>query len=243
MVFTQLINEPTHFTEHSSSWLVDFNPSKTETMILSRKRNKPLHPNLLMDSTILNEVETHKHLGLMFSQDCSWHAHIEEIVKKAWRRINILRAFKFKLDRDSLERMYISFIRPLLEYGGPIWSNCTKEDKTHIESIQTEGMRILTGATKLCSIAKLYEDTGWETFQSRRNKQKLQMFYKMVHGLAPSYLNNLVPPLVQENSQYPLRNARNMQTLQCNTNLLYVSFLPSAIRSWNNLSDDITNLA
>ena len=161
----------------------------------------------------------------MFSKDCSWHAHIEEIVKKAWHRLNILRAFKFKLDRDSWERMYISFIRPLLEYGGPIWDNCTKEDQTHIESIQTEAMRIVTGATKLCSIAKLYEGTGWETLQSRCNKQKLQMFYKMVHGLAPSYLNNLVPPSVQEKSQYSLRNARNMQTLQCNTNLLYHSFL------------------
>ena len=61
----------------------------------------------------------------------------------------------------------------------------------------------------------------------------------MVHGLAPSYLNNLVPPLVQKNSQYSLRNARNMQTLQCNTNLFYNSFLPSAIRGWNNLSDDL----
>ena len=148
-------------------------------MIISRKRNKPLHPHLLMDNTVSNEVEINKHLGLMFSPDCSWYAHIEEIVKKAWRRINILRAFKFKRVMDSLEHMYISFIRPLLEYAGPMW-----------------------------------------------DKQTLQMFYKRVHGLAPSYLNYLVPTLVQENSQYSLRNARNIQTLQCNTNLFYNSFLP-----------------
>ena len=26
-------------------WLVDFNASKTESMLLTRKRNKPIHPN------------------------------------------------------------------------------------------------------------------------------------------------------------------------------------------------------
>ena len=102
-------------------------------------------------------------------------------------------------------------------------------------------MRIVTGATELCSIAKLYENTGWETLQSRRNKQKLQKFYKMVHGLAPSYLNKLVPPLLQENSQYSPTNAINIQTLQCNANLFYNSFLPSAVRGWNSLSDDLRN--
>ena len=59
--------------------------------------------------------------------------------------------------------------------------------------------------------------------------------------LVPNYLNNLVLPLVQENTKYSLRNVRNIQTLQCNTNLLYNSFLPSAIRSWNNLSEGIRN--
>ena len=100
-------------------WLVDFNASKTESMLLTRKRNKSIHPDLIMDTTIVKEVETHKHLGLIFSQDCGWQAHIEEIVKKAWQRINIIRAFKFKLDRAPLERMYVSFVRQVLDYGEP----------------------------------------------------------------------------------------------------------------------------
>ena len=123
----------------------------------------------------------------------------------------------------------------------PYGITCTKEDKTRIESIQIEAMRIVTGATKLCSIAKLYEDTGWETLQTRRTKQRLLIFYKMIHGLTPNYLNNLVPPLVREYSQYSLRNARSIATLLSSTNLHYNSFLPSAIREWNNLSDEIRN--
>jgi hypothetical protein len=34
----------------SVNWLVKFNPQKTETMVISRKLIKPLHPSLEMNS-------------------------------------------------------------------------------------------------------------------------------------------------------------------------------------------------
>ena len=83
---------------------------------------------------------------------------------------------KFLLDRQSLERMYVSFIRPLLEYGDILWDNCTHEQKQKLESIQTEAARICTGATKLCSIAKLQNEVKWEHLSVRREKHKLIIF-------------------------------------------------------------------
>ena len=91
--------------------------------------------------------------------------------------------------------------------------------KKLIESIQIEAMRIVTGATKLCSIGKLYDDTGWESLEARRENQKLIIFFKMVHGLCPDYLNQLVPALVQNRSQYSLRNSNNITTIHTNSQL------------------------
>ena len=31
---------------------------------------------------------------------------------------------KFMLDRDSLNKIYISFVRPTLEYATVVWDNC-----------------------------------------------------------------------------------------------------------------------
>ena len=219
----------------SEQWLVNFNPSKTESLIFSRKRNKAIHPQLVMDNTLITEVPDHRHLGITFSNDCSWNIHIVKITNTAWQRINILRAFKFKLDRKSLERMYISFIRPILEYSGAIWDNCNNEDSILLEAVQIEAMRIITGATKLCGISKLYEDTGFITLSKRRELQKLTIFYKMMNGLAPEYLNRLVPSLVQDTSRYSLRNSNNLNTVCSNSNLYYNSFVPSTIRMWNDL--------
>ncbi|MEW8543133.1 MAG: reverse transcriptase family protein, partial [Candidatus Thiodiazotropha sp.] len=219
----------------ATAWLVDFNPAKTESMVISKKRIKPNHPQLYMDNTEITEVSDHRHLGLVFSSDCGWHNHIVTVTGKAWQRISVLRSFKFRLDRNSLERMYVSFIRPVLEYSGSVWDNCTLNDNKSLEAVNIEAMRIITGATKLCSIAKLYDETGWATLETRRNAQKLIIFYKMINGLTPAYLSQLIPPLVHESSQYSLRNSNNISTVHAHSNMYYNSFLPSVIRAWNNL--------
>ncbi len=43
----------------AQSWLVTFNPAKTETLLLSRKRNTNNHPTLYMNRTPIKEVTTH----------------------------------------------------------------------------------------------------------------------------------------------------------------------------------------
>ena len=64
----------------------------------------------------------------------------------------------------------------------------------------------------------------------------------MFYNLSPLYLSSLVPPLVQNASRYSLRNTNNVQTVVSHINQYFHSFLPSAIREWNTLSDDIRNV-
>ena len=156
-------------------------------------------------------------------------------------RINIMRKLKFKLDRRSLQTIYFSFIRPVIEYSDVVWDNCTFYEANELEKIQLEAARIVTGATKLVSIDSLYAETDWETLALRRNKHKLQLFYKMQNGLTPENLSSLVPDNVGNNSAYNLRNARNLNTNQANSQLYFKSFLLSVTRDWNVLSEEIRN--
>ena len=52
--------------EWTSKSLVTFNPNKTESVLFSRKNNKPVHPLLYMNHQFINEVTNHKLLGLIF---------------------------------------------------------------------------------------------------------------------------------------------------------------------------------
>ena len=158
-------------------WLVNFNAAKTLSMVISRKVNKPIHPPLFMNNTQINETQNHKHLGIAFSSSCLWPDYIGTICKKAWIRLNLMQALKFRVSRNSLELMYVSFIRPLLEYCDSVWDNSSSEMKKKLDAIHIEAARTITGATKLCSIDKVLADLGWESLQSRRDKHKLVIFF------------------------------------------------------------------
>ncbi len=147
-----------------------------------------------------------------------------------------MRRLKFTLSRTTLQTIYMTFIRPVLEYGDVIWDNCTQNDKYELDKIQHEAARIVTGATKLVSINELYQDIGWESLETRRRKHKLCLFYKMVNGLTPDYLSSLVPPNVGSTNRYSLRNDNNIHPPYARTMLYSNSFLPSVIREWNQLS-------
>ena len=121
----QILNEDLEKVRNwSKTWLVSFNPPKTETLLISRKANQIHHPPLYFDGIPIQEVTNHKHLGLIFNNTCHWGQHIDYIIDKAYKKLNILRSLKFDLDRLTLQIMYFSFIRPILEYGDIIFDNC-----------------------------------------------------------------------------------------------------------------------
>ena len=151
----------------SKVWLVTFNPSNTESIIFSRKKDKLQHPPLLMGDTPIATVKSHKHMGLSFSEDVKWNIHISAMVNKAWTRIELLRSLKCVLSRSSLEKMYMYFIRPRLEYAEIICDNCSVEMHNDGEAVQIEGARSATGATKLCSLYFL-NFLKWERLVIRR---------------------------------------------------------------------------
>ena len=89
---SEILNDDiSKITAWADRWLINFNATKTETLLISRKTFKPFHPPLFMNNHSIKDVSIHKHLGLFLSNDGKWHAHIDHTSCKAWQRINIMR--------------------------------------------------------------------------------------------------------------------------------------------------------
>ena len=95
------------------------------------------------------KTQNHKHSGLILSNNCSWREYINSICDKAWARLNLMRTLKFRVSRRSLEKMYSSYVRPLIEISDSVWDNCSTESNKQLGSIHIEAAREITGATKL----------------------------------------------------------------------------------------------
>ena len=95
-----------------------------------------------MDGVIIDEIPSHKHLGLTFLKTCSWDEHIVNISEKAWTRVN-QKALKFRVSRKSLEKMYFAYVCPLLDYSDTVWDNCSLASKKLLHAVHIEAARIV----------------------------------------------------------------------------------------------------
>ena len=100
----------------AKQWLVTFNPQKTEAILFSLKSVDEL-PKLIFQNTDVTFVENHKHLGITFSQNGRWNAHIDTVLRSSSKVLGIMRKLKFTLNRKSLNQIYLSYVAPLLEYA------------------------------------------------------------------------------------------------------------------------------
>ena len=56
------------------------------------------------------------------------------MMEKACSQMNILRILKFTIDRKSLETIYFTFIRSMLEYANILWDNCSQQECNEIDN-------------------------------------------------------------------------------------------------------------
>ena len=145
-----------------------FSAPKTKTMTISNKSNLHQHPDLHLEGHVIKRVDHHKHLGVILSHNLRWSSQISELVVKTSTKLDLMRGFKFKLDRRSLETIYTSFIRPCLEYADVLWASTYDSDLMKLQVVHIDAMRIVTGATEKSNIRNLYEETGLISLQERQ---------------------------------------------------------------------------
>lgn len=107
-------------------WLLILSPSKTVSLFFSRKHNVLLEEPLMINGNVIKMVDTHKHLGITLNKTLSWSEHILEISAKAMKHTQLLLLFKYSMNRFTLQRCYLSFVRPILEYGDILFDNCSQ---------------------------------------------------------------------------------------------------------------------
>ena len=71
------------------------------------------------------------------------------------------------------ETIYVSFIRPSLEYDNTLWAGAYEKDLTKLNSLEVEAMRSVTDATSRSNIGNRYRDTGWVPLHDQRDIHSL----------------------------------------------------------------------
>ena len=63
---------------------------------------------LVMNETILKNVETHKHLGIVLASNNKWSSHIDTIIQSAAKQVSFLRTLKYRFSNNTLIKGFIA---------------------------------------------------------------------------------------------------------------------------------------
>ena len=93
------------------------------------------------------------------------------------------------LPRKTLLTIYVSFVRPNLDYADIVYDKPFNESfKTKIKIIQYRSVLVISGAIESISHDSLYQELGLGSLTVKSVTCKLFFFHKIVNGVLSSYL-------------------------------------------------------
>ena len=137
------------YLEEISEWTkaqkMKLNQSKCKNMVFNFSKNYQFSTRLKVDNERIETVKEMKLLGTILTDDLKWTRNTNNIVKKANKRMEILRKISyFGASWDDLKNIYILYIRSLLEQSCVVWhSGLSAENKEDLERIQKSALKLI----------------------------------------------------------------------------------------------------
>ena len=198
-----------------SKWTTDnklsLNLTKCQALQVCFKTDVPPPTVLKINDTPLDYVSEAKILGIWIQDNLKWDKNIAEIIKKANRRLYMLRMLKkFSFNHHELTTVYKGYVRPLLEYCDSTWhSSLTAGQSRSLEQLQRRACRIVLGKN-LTSYSDALSDCDLDPLYVRRVEHCL----RVAEGLSKnSRTNELLPPVRRDVHGRNLRNADKLTQL------------------------------
>ena len=129
------------------SWSLSLNRSKCVVM---RFGSRPFYESgsdsgYKLNGISLSLARSHRDLGVLVDVSLRFHLHVNSVVQRATSLINqLLRATVCRAP-DFMVTLFVSHIRPLIDYCSSVWNLGFIVDSRRLESIQRRWTREVAG--------------------------------------------------------------------------------------------------
>ena len=240
--FLAVQEDITEVENWSTANYLTLNPLKCKYLIISRK-TKPLLPDsaLTLNGHTLDQVDAYKYLGILLNKSLSWATHVDEVCSKARRMLGLLFRRYYQLSSpETIRQLYISLIRPHLEYACHVWAPHTSRDINALESVQKFACKMITRRWNgIAHYEDLLSAANLPKLEQRRLELKLCHLFKILHNLV--YFPNIF--VQREPTHYHFRSSHDHYLFQpfARTNSYFYFFVSHTISIWNRLPTSIVS--
>lgn len=214
------------------------NVNKSYKLSISRKRNVE-DTVYQLSSQRITSVTHMRDLGVTFDSKLSFEQHIQDKLCKANKMLGFLMRTCTRFRKlKPLKTLYLTLVRPLLEYNSPVWSPFYNTHVRTLESVQNRFTRYVYRKFHYPYESSDVRNKRLElsSLLDRRNINDALTLHKIVHGSIDSDLTNNI--FIKCNS----RNTRNCETFRLQTARTNVGIKEPLYRMCNTYNTELSHI-
>lgn len=156
-------------------WGFRISVEKTKFMLFTKRRSIQ-DLKITVGGSELERVEHFKYLGMWFDKRLTWAMHIQKIIERCKRVLNVMRCLKgteWGADRTAMKTIYSGLIRSVLDYGCVAYRSAAESILKKLDLVQYQALRICMGAIKTSPVAAMQVELGEMPLHLRRDQLSL----------------------------------------------------------------------
>ena len=216
----------------ANAWQLKLNPIKTNVLTIGTAR---IDSKYFLNGSLVQKVDRICDIGITVQSNLKNTIHCNKLIQKAhFSMKNIFNTFKGH-SAEFYVKLYVSYVRPILESACQVWSPIIKDNIDSIESVQRYFTRRLPGMRDVPYLQRLNR-LNLESLERRRMQHDLVLFYKVIHNKTIVNLHNSFRFI----NSYRGHN-RTLFLHFSRTDKRKFYFINRIVSLWNNLSYECVN--
>ena len=218
-----------------------------------------------IDGSYVPFEQTVKNLGVTLSNNLSWQAHVNSLVRKVNGSLFRLRYHSDILSIELRKTLVQALIIPIVDYCCILMSDITKELDTKIQILINHTIRYIYKLRRDANITQYRLRLSWLDVKSRRDYFITIYFYKLMFIYNPPCFNEFLVVIRRDSEVTEGQDNRIFQSSQNfivvrrserispvgtaelylphpSTDYLYYSFFHCALRFWKTLPNNLQNI-
>ena len=166
---------------------LSLNIGKTRAMVFHQPQRNVSIPNLILDNTSVQIVDTFNFLGINLNQNMRWNSLKNNISNKISRAIGIINQMKKILPFNILLILYKTLILPHINYCFSCW----EYQSDNIFRLQKKIVRIITHSKYYAHTDPLFKELGLLKVKDLFAISQLKFLYTYINGNLPRYFQSI----------------------------------------------------
>lgn len=203
-------------------------------------RSNTTCPPYFLHSHPLESVRSYRYLGIHITNTLSWKLHIEHIASKANKTLGYLRR-NFTLAPSSLKSLlYMTYVRPQMEYASSIWDPGQVSLTQVLETVQNRATRFILGNYhRTSSVTQMKKSLNLLPLATRRKHFRICLFHKIFYSNFQLRSRWIQPaPFISHRRDHQ----HKVTVPHCNTVTCAQSYFPLTSKEWNSLPASLTSI-